>query len=97
VSAALTGRPPTSTFELPFSGTATSDDTVIEGEVAFGEGRVWPARIVPADDGAWLRSRVQLPPGSYPMTLHFHGRHMGSGLTLIVGADYDLTVIRTES
>jgi hypothetical protein len=72
-------------FEVPFTGVATIDATVIDGRISPGTTETQPARIVCRADGAWLESRIELGPGSYPLTLSFHGRDVDSGLDLVVG------------
>jgi glycosyltransferase involved in cell wall biosynthesis len=84
----------TSSFELPFAGVATSDDTQIEGSITIGHGSSQPARIVARQDAAWLQSTVQRRAGTYPMTLNFHGREVDSGLHVTVGTRGDLTFSR---
>ena len=84
----------TSSFELPFTGVATSDDTEIEGSVTIGKASPQPAWIIARKDAAWLQSTVQQRAGTYPMTLNFHGRKMDSGLHVTVGTRGDLTFSR---
>jgi glycosyltransferase involved in cell wall biosynthesis len=84
----------TSSFELPFTGVATSDDTQIEGSVTIGNASRRPAWIVARKDAAWLQSTVQQRSGTYPMTLNFHDREMDSGLHVTVGTRGDLTFSR---
>jgi glycosyltransferase involved in cell wall biosynthesis len=86
----------TSSFELPFTGVATSDDTEIEGSVTIGNATPQPARIVAREDTAWLQSTVQQRAGTYPMILNFHGREMDSGLHVTVGTHGDLTFSRED-
>jgi glycosyltransferase involved in cell wall biosynthesis len=73
------------TFELPFTGVATTDDTAIDGSIVVGSGPSRPARIVARSTGAWLESSIQQRPGTYPITLRFHGRDMDSGLDVTIG------------
>ncbi len=85
---------PRVSFEVPFSGVATQDATAIAGTVAVGSSTARPARIVARGDGAWLESSVEQRPGTYPMTLGFHGRDLESGLSVTVGADGKVTFRR---
>ena len=82
------------TFELPFTGVATTDDSVVDGTVTVGAGPARPARIVARKGGAWLESSVRQPPGTYPLTVSFHGRDMDSGLDVTVGQRRELTFTR---
>jgi hypothetical protein len=72
-------------FELPFAGVATRDETVIDGATTVGNAAPRPARILTRKDGAWLESSLEQRPGTYPLTLHFHGRDIDSGLDVTVG------------
>ena len=83
--------PYTSSFELPFSGVMTSDDTKIEGSVTIGNATRQPAWIVARKDAAWLQSTIHQRPGTYPMTLNFHGREIDSGLHVTVGMRGELS------
>jgi hypothetical protein len=89
LKALLQRRFPNVTFELPFTGVATHDDTVIDGCILVGS-RSYPARIVARRDGAWLESSTEERPGSYPLTLEFHGRTMDSGLDIAIGPQGDV-------
>ena len=81
-------------FELPFTGVATSDDTAIEGTVASATRHARPAWIVARGDGAWLESSVEQRAGTYPMTLGFHGRDIDSGLQVTVGTRGEVSFSR---
>jgi glycosyltransferase involved in cell wall biosynthesis len=81
-------------FELPFGGVATSDDTAFDGKLRVGDGPAQPARITARRDGVWLESSVEQRPGTYPLTLNFHGRDMDSGLDIAIGQRGDLTFTR---
>jgi len=69
----------------------TSDDTKIEGSVTIGNATQQPAWIVAREDAAWLQSAVHQRPGTYPMTLNFHGREIDSGLNVTVGMRGELS------
>jgi hypothetical protein len=73
------------TFELPFAGVATRDETLIDGAASVGKAAPRPARILARKDGAWLESSLEQRQGTYPLTLHFHGRDIDSGLDVTVG------------
>jgi hypothetical protein len=83
-----------STFELPFGGAVANDNTVIVGRVKIGKAAPRPARIVPRSNAVWLEASLEQRPGTYPMTLSFHGRDVDSGLDVTVGQRGDLTFTR---
>jgi hypothetical protein len=83
-------------FELPFAGVATSDETVFDGKLQVGDGPPLPARITARRDGVWLESSVEQRPGNYLMTLSFGSRDIDSGLELSVGTHGQLTFRRIE-
>jgi glycosyltransferase involved in cell wall biosynthesis len=81
-------------FELPFTGVATSDETGLDGKLRVGDGPERPARIVARQDGVWLESSVEQRLGSYLMTLSFGSREIDSGLELTVGTYGELKFSR---
>ena len=68
--------------------------SVMPGTTTVGTGAPRPARIVARPDGAWLESSLEALPGVYPLTLHFHGRQIDSGLQVTVGTRGELTFTR---
>jgi hypothetical protein len=91
LSQLLLRRSPCVEFALPFTGVATSDDSVIEGTAVLGDGSPFPARIVARPDGAWLESSAEVRPGRHPLTVAFHGRDLDSGLEVTLGPQGEVT------
>ena len=59
--------------------------------MTIGNATRQPAWIVARKDAAWLQSTVHQRPGTYPMTLNFHGREIDSGLHVTVGMRGELS------
>ncbi len=106
---ALLAHRPISTFELPFTGVATSDDIAVAADILLQpspqgqtpviekisgkglEAQVWPAKIVPAEDGVWLVATIRKSPGTYLLTLLAHARSLDTGLDVTVAVDGNLS------
>ena len=74
----------TLSLELPFAGVATRDDTTLTGTSTVGRAPARPATVVCRPEGAWLRTTVQQRPGTYPLSVNFHGRDVDTGLLLTI-------------
>jgi GT2 family glycosyltransferase len=90
----LSRRTVTASFEIPFSGVVTGDDTVVHCKVTIGKEAPRPARIVARREGAWLEASLVQKPGTYPMTLRVGSRDVDSGLDVAIGPTGSLTFTR---
>lgn len=86
----------TLSLELPFSGVATRDDTTLEGTATVGRDAARPASVECRPDGAWLRATFQQRPGTYPLSVNFHGRDVDTGLQLTVDQRGGVTAARKK-
>jgi hypothetical protein len=84
----------TLSLELPFTGVAVRDDTRLTGTATVGRGPARPATIECRPGGAWLRTSLQQRPGTYPLTVNFHGRDVDTGLQLTIDQRGSLSVVR---
>jgi hypothetical protein len=83
-------------FEIPFSGVAAFDDSVIDGYVSLGQGPKQPARIVAGGGGAWLQATVGVSRGNHALTLNFFGRDVPAGLIMAVGSRGEVAFLSAQ-
>ena len=84
------------TFELPFTGVATRGAHRHPGNRSSASARRRRPASSPARMGPGSSQSAEQRPGTYPMTLEFHGRDIDSGLELSIGANGELTFRRVE-
>jgi hypothetical protein len=83
-------------FEIPFSGVAAFDDSVIDGYVSLGQGPKQPARIVAGGGGAWLQATVGVSRGNHALALNFFGRDVPAGLIMAVGSRGEVAFLSAQ-